>query len=497
MSDFKRLFKHTSIYSVGNIAMRAGAFVLLPLYTHYLTIAEYGILELLYSVSSIISSFLSIGLAHATLRFYFEYDELSDRNAVISSSMITSFIITVPAVLLISIFNRQISNLVFDSPEYVSALNLTYIILVFEMARQIGLSYLRAKEYSISFVVISVAQLIVQVILNIITVAVLHLGIFGILFGNMISVFVGLVICSFITFRECGFRYDWNKMKEIFNYSLPFFFSSISGVILENADRFILKMLLSLDAVGIYALAYKFGLLLKELVVEPFQRSFGAFRFSIMKQSDAKFIQSRTLLYFFAAVAWVGLGLSLLSNEIIYILTAEEYYAAAKYIVIIALAVVISSCGYIFQTGMLYKKKTLWVFYAGLFSDVCGLICSWIFISLWEIWGAVIAFCALNVFRVISTNFLSQKLYPVKYDYNRLFQATFICLCLYSSGYMAMVLITNFYIVFIIKIFLAVLFPFILAQTGYFTKEEIASASMFGEKIKESLKNMILTKATQ
>ena len=87
------------------------------------------------------------------------------------------------------------------------------------MGRQIGLAYLRAKEYSVLFVIVSVIQLVIQVACNIYTVAFLHLGVTGILTGNMISVFSGLVVCTFVSLKECGFTFDYNKLREMFKYS--------------------------------------------------------------------------------------------------------------------------------------------------------------------------------------------------------------------------------------------------------------------------------------
>lgn len=94
MSDIKRFFKHSSIYAIGNIINRIGAFVLLPVYTNYLTVTEYGIIEIFYVISSVISGFLAIGLAHATLRFYYEYEQQDDRNAVVSTNLIGSLVIS-------------------------------------------------------------------------------------------------------------------------------------------------------------------------------------------------------------------------------------------------------------------------------------------------------------------------------------------------------------------------------------------------------------------
>ena len=146
MSDLKRFFKHSSIYAIGNIINRLGAFLLLPVYTNYLSVAEYGTLELFYVTMSIVSGFLAVGMAHATLRFYFDHDEQKDRNASISTNYIGSFFITLFGVLLISIFTNDISKIVFEDDTLTTGVYLILFTLVFELSAQICLAYIRAIE---------------------------------------------------------------------------------------------------------------------------------------------------------------------------------------------------------------------------------------------------------------------------------------------------------------------------------------------------------------
>ena len=42
-SSAGRLVKHSTIYAIGNISRQLVGFLMLPLYTHYLTPADYGV----------------------------------------------------------------------------------------------------------------------------------------------------------------------------------------------------------------------------------------------------------------------------------------------------------------------------------------------------------------------------------------------------------------------------------------------------------------------
>ena len=70
LSELKKLSKHTIIYGTGTFLTKAIGFFLIPLYTHYLTPKDYGVLTFLDLTEYIISYFLILGLAQAILRYY-------------------------------------------------------------------------------------------------------------------------------------------------------------------------------------------------------------------------------------------------------------------------------------------------------------------------------------------------------------------------------------------------------------------------------------------
>jgi O-antigen/teichoic acid export membrane protein len=481
ISDIKRLVRHTGIYSIGNIVVRLGAFALLPLYTHYLSVADFGILALLNSISAIVSSFLGIGIAHATLRFYFEFENVEDGKAVVSTALITTMAICSLSVLILSLFSPRLSKFVFLSESYAFAINVTYVSLVFEMMRQVGLAYMRARELSVLFVGVSLLQLLVQVGFNVYFLTVSKLGVSGVVLGNTFSVLSGLLVCGVLVVRECGIRYHYRKMKMMLAYSYPFLFSSVAGVVLQNADRFILTSLFSLEAVGIYSLGLKFSALLTELVIEPFQRSFGAFRFSIMKQGNAKEIQAKTLNYLFLIVCWSGLFISIFAGQIVKYLATPEYYGVVKYVPFLVLIQIVGSTSYVFQTGILFAKSTSKLFYISTFSGVFGVLASYPFIYFMGIAGACLALFGRCLVSVVMTYRTSQKIYSVDYDFKTVAISVAVTIALYllslsptgSTAYLSLVYKTIVWLAF----------PLVLYKLGIFSADEKEIVLELAQKI--------------
>ncbi|HNP27872.1 MAG TPA: oligosaccharide flippase family protein [Nitrospirales bacterium] len=426
-SDMKRLFKHSSIYALGGIVNRAGAFILLPLYTSYLTPSEYGTLELVYGVTALVSSLLGVGLAHATLRFYFEFQDENERKFLVSTTLVGSGGIACTGVALLWFAAPILSGVLLASAQDANLLQLGFLILILQLSTEIGLAYFRAREYSIRFVVASFLRLVLQVGCNYYTVAVLEWGVWGILLGNLMSVGVSWGYVVGTTVYECGIRFHQSKFRQVLAYSFPFLLSTIVGVVVLYSDRFLLKALYGLEAVGLYALALKFVELGNVLVLEPFRNSYGSFRFSIMKNENVKEIQAQIVIYMAATVGLLALGISVFSPGVMRIMTTQEYWPAERLIPILAAGLLVSSLGYPFQTGILYMKKTKYMFYVTAIAGVVKILLSIAMIPYLGAIGASLAFLMAEFVSVSCMLFYSQQLFPIQYDYKALATIGGIC----------------------------------------------------------------------
>lgn len=436
--ELGRFFKHSTIYAVGNIVNRLGAFLLLPVYTNYLAVAEYGALELFYATAAVISSFIAVGIAHSTLRFYYNYQETSDRNEVVSTNYLTSLAITVLGGLVIGFWHSELTHAIFgDGQEYRYAIQIILVTLVFELSSQVCLAYVRAVEKSVFFIIVMVLKLLVQVSLNTYLVIVLHKGVEGVLFGNMLAVVFGWAVLSWFTLRKCGIGFDMNKCIPMLHYAYPLLLSSVTAMISMYVDRFLLSRLVSVESLGLYGLAMKFALLLEQLVGEPFNRAYGAFRFSIMERENSAQIQAHIVNYLMIGSGFAALGIALFAPELIKVMSQQEYWPAINLLPILILASLVKLFHYPFQTGILVQKRTGYIFYINMTIALLSVIANYGFISLYGITGAVISQIVVAVVYVVMTDTVSQKLYSVRYDYKTLVAVLLIVITLFGVSLMA------------------------------------------------------------
>src|SRR5690606_14148279 len=118
MSQASKMIKHSSIYAVGNVSRRLVGFIMLPIYTRYLTPADYGIVELLVLMVSLVELFFDARLVQAVTRYYYEQDNRRKSDQVMSTAFIITAIISSLGVIVIIAFQDPISHIIFGTQSY-------------------------------------------------------------------------------------------------------------------------------------------------------------------------------------------------------------------------------------------------------------------------------------------------------------------------------------------------------------------------------------------
>jgi O-antigen/teichoic acid export membrane protein len=405
---------------IGNLLYRGGAFLLLPLYTRLLTPADFGTLELISVTTFLFQTLLSSGVAHATLRFYFEDGTQEDRNAIITTSLAFSLLLTAAGASVLCFAAPALSTLVFGSAVHALALRLMFVTMVLEISREINLAFVRAREQSTLFVAMSIVQLLVQVTANIVTVWYLRLGIVGVLVGNLTATAAIWVVLTRATLKTCGWRVRPERMWRVLRYGAPIMASSIVDSAVKSADRYILNAYTGLSIVGLCAVAVKIASVPGILLIQPFTTSFGPFRFAIMKHPDAQKVYARVLHYYVFVATFVVLGICVLSREIITVVAGPAFRSAYPLVPPFVAASALGGVVYCFQTGVYIQKRTGHVFYNVVIGGLIYLSVLRLLVPHFGAYGVAAAGLTSYAFNVLYFYFVAQRLYPIDYQLGRL-----------------------------------------------------------------------------
>jgi O-antigen/teichoic acid export membrane protein len=241
----------------------------------------------------------------------------------------------------------------------------------------------------------------------------------GVLIGNCIAVAFSWAVLVAVVVRECGYRVEWSKAVPVLRYSFPFLLSTVAGLMSAYADRFLIDTFLSLRLLGIYALALKFSELLDSMIGEPFNRSYGAFRFAMMKEDGAGEKQARIVRYLFMGLMTTALGIVYFARDLLMLMSAPPYWPAASIVPVLMVGSVLKVLAYPIQTGILYEKKTHHIFQIGVVAAVTSVTGNAVLIPLFGLLGAALAQIITASVVLFVTNHISQRYLTVGYEYKR------------------------------------------------------------------------------
>jgi len=468
---FKSIAKHSAIYGIGDILSKAVGFLLLPLYTNYLSSAEYGTLELLGLTSFFISLFFGAGISHSISRFYYQFKDKPSKDKVVSNAFVCVWVAGTLSLFILTPFTDFISQIVFETTKFDAFLKLVLFTTVFQLSNEIGLTLLRVRERSGSFVLLNLARLIVSLSLNVYFVAFQQIGIVGILMSSLISATMVCAVLLIYALRSIEGKIDLKILKEMIAYGAPLIFGGLSMLSLHFADRFLLQRFTSLADVGVYALAYKFGMLPNIFIVTPFMRYWGVKQHDLGSEEESRKTITSVFTYFCLLNSFVGLGIACLVGDVIKLISDSSYHGAASIAPLLVVAYLIAGSYHILSYGILYSKKTKFVAFANTFAAVINIALNLFLIPRYGVLGASIATFLSFITLVGGTHLFSQKQFHISYEYDRiakLFISFLVILCaslLIDTGHNSLNII--------LKTCIALLYPLALYFLGFFKDEEL------------------------
>ncbi|MGH9345326.1 MAG: lipopolysaccharide biosynthesis protein, partial [Terriglobia bacterium] len=184
---------HAATYAVGNIARRLVGFAMLPIYTRFLTPADYGVIGLLTFALALSEPIFGARLARAIPKFYFETTDAHARRTVIWGAIALTGIVSAISMMVLMLFRGLGSQLLFGDQKYALALGLFAVNLLAQPIETTGMMYIRLKERSRLFLGVSMTKLSLQVILNLLLVVYWKEGVIGVVLSGIItSVAIGI-----------------------------------------------------------------------------------------------------------------------------------------------------------------------------------------------------------------------------------------------------------------------------------------------------------------
>ena len=343
---------------MGDALYKAVAFFLLPIYLKYLTPSDYGVLESVIVTRSLAILLLSLGISSAFFVYYFRAKSEAEKRLIFSTSFLSFIVLQIPLPLCFLLFNKWISNLILTSPEFGLYFAIVAVNVFLISFRMVPLQLYRAKNQALRYSVIQFVVAMATMFFNIFFVVFLHLGVKGVLLGNLCGGLIGIFLVLPTIMKNFVFRFDFNVAKKLLKYGVPLGLAQLPIGLVFLSDRYFIAHLSDLAAIGLYSVGYKFGVIIKICIVVPILTAWNPFLFEHAEDQDAPNIFSKVISCYCLICMTMVVLVSLCAAPIIKIIGKAPYLSAHEIVPFICIGMFLFGLAQMLRVGILLSGKT-------------------------------------------------------------------------------------------------------------------------------------------
>jgi O-antigen/teichoic acid export membrane protein len=469
----KQLAGQSSLYTVGEVLRSSLSFLLLPIYTRLLSVADYAILGVMSPLFSLLSITLALGMPAALLRFYFDYkgDPAMLRRYLgtvtvfgIGCGLLGSVILTLlgPA-----IFGWLLPNTPFNPYVLITVWNAGISVV-----SVLVLQLFRARQQAQYFVTFSLVDFGLTTALIILLVVGLRLGALGSLWGQLLAAVVMAVPALWVLMRAGALGFSWRLLRPSLAFGLPLLPFLLGTWALNVSDRIVLDGLVSREALGLYTLGYQFGVLLN-IIAMALNNAWQPFFYQNAAEGGNDAMIGSFIIYQVALMVALALAVALLAPEVIRIMAAPAYWSAAAVVPWIAAGYVARYLYFFPVNSLLFKKQPGWIAALTILAAALNIGLNLLLVPRFGIMAAAINTLIAFVVLFALVYVAGQRAFPIAYQWGRLIRLFVLALALFAVGWW-LVPTENLLVSIALKLILLACLPALLWFTGFLTPAEKA-----------------------
>lgn len=409
------------MYGIGTVVLRAVNFVLLPVYTRYLTPTDYGTVALVVTVTSVLGIVYPLGLHGAVTRFYFSSDDPHHRRRLIGTFWLA---ITAAAFVLALTLDRWGGPLfarLFPTIPFSPLIRLGIWTAFFNVFGLVPLAVLQAEERAATYVTASFVSAVLTAGATLLLVVGYRMGGFGYLLGTLAGAVLSSVIYIGLSVRVMTLRPHWSGLLTGLAFALPLIPHGLASWVLDLSDRMLLGHYVPPASLGLYAIAVQFGAILGILATAINSAWIPYVYRRVAEDPEASDAFVRIVTVFAGVLSVSALWLALVGPDIIRWLTSPGFYAAATLLPWIVAGywcagLYYAPCAFLFVSDQT-KYVPVVTIVAGAINVAANIILMprfGVVAAAWTTFGSY--FCML----VLAWGF-AQRVYPVRYAYSEIF----------------------------------------------------------------------------
>lgn len=442
-SKVRELSKDLAIYGVGDVAVSAINFFLLPIYVQYLTKTDYGVLAQLGAIEVVAKILFRCGLDGSFMRFYYDYEAEGDRQRL--ASTIFFFLLASNVVLLAVavvsapyaaawLFTWNADVAASDRQMHVMALRLVLANTFVMGFTFFPFHLLRMQKRAAEFSLLTLTRSVSTLLLRIVFVLGLGFGVMGIVVADIIVTAVMLALLAPAFAALIRPHLSTRMLRESLSFGLPRVPHALAQQVMAVGDRFVFSAFKTdLGAIGVYSMGASFALTQK-LFLSAFESAWAPFYYATAREPDGRRVFAVVTTYAFGTLALMTAGLSAIAADLVDLMVGDVYAAAAHVIPWIAVGVLLQGVYLLTSIGLNLTKNTAFYPVATAAAATTSVALNVLLIPRYGIFGAAWANAAAYATQAAIAFRFSRRFYPIDYEWGRLARVAGAALLAYLAA---------------------------------------------------------------
>ncbi len=372
------MFKNALIYTGGLGLNKIIPFLLLPLLTIYINPADYGKIAIVNITISVVTVLISINFNGAILRSHFELNRVKQNQLFISAIKFTFFNSAILLLLMSTVIFvlktffgltniYEISTYWGFFAVFISLANALFALL---------LVYFQVRLKPYLHISVIILNTFTTAVISIIFVIVFKWGWEGRLLG--IGVSSSIIILSMALWwkkdSQPSVQAIENKYftSKLYGFGLPLIPHALSGVALVGIDRLFLSHFSDLKTVGIYSVAYQFGIIIS-IIVSAINTSWAPIFFLRITNNEHQYVLKKTVSIFIIIII-LFFTLNISTKWMIKTFLDKNYLDAVNFISLITLGYMFEGFYIILSNYIIFFNKNIVLSYLTIIGLVVNTI---------------------------------------------------------------------------------------------------------------------------
>jgi O-antigen/teichoic acid export membrane protein len=406
--------KHSLVYLAGAMLVGLGNFILVPLYTRYLTSSDFGAYALLEISLLITVTATQMGLSTTYLRWYAE-TEPERRGEILGSSLVAGFFAALAGGTMLAALAASPLGEKWLSVSAQCAWLLLPLVLL-RNAQGIFFSSLQAAQRPVAYSLCAVARLLALVTAGCWFVALHHEGVLGVLRGLLAGDGACVAALLIVCLPGTRLRLRRTVLGPMLRYGLPLVWSALMALLLDAAGRYFLARFQNLAEVGRYAVGIKITSILSLGFLQPFGNAWAGAVFPIAHRPNAPITYTKIMGYALVVAAFLAAATVLFSPWLIRIFAGPAYSGVQPLLPWLLLPVVFRLLEYWSSLPIYLAYKTHWLGPLATISTSLCLLLNYLLVPRYGALGSAVAWSAALATGVLLMTAFGRGYYPLPFD---------------------------------------------------------------------------------